>query len=91
MVFKAVYRILRIMQIESIAECSKGSILEYFRPSLSYSLSLIPLFCLFWVGHVIQVLLYLHLLFSTSVFKGNFIFKNAMFDILQLCLGHKMP
>ena len=24
------------MQVKSIAECSKGSILQYFRPSLSY-------------------------------------------------------
>ena len=25
----------RLMQVKSIAECSKGSILQYFRPSLS--------------------------------------------------------
>ena len=31
----------RLMQVERInAECSKGSILQYFRPSLSYNLSL---------------------------------------------------
>ena len=35
------------MQVKSIAECSKGSILQYFRPSLSYLLSLRYLFCLF--------------------------------------------
>ena len=29
-----------LMQVKSIAECSKGSILQYFQPSLSYSLSL---------------------------------------------------
>ena len=29
-----------LMQVKSIAECSKGSILQYFRPSLSYQLSL---------------------------------------------------
>ena len=28
------------MQVKSIAECSKGSILQYYRPSLSYQLSL---------------------------------------------------
>ena len=32
----------RLMQVKSIAECSKGSILQYFRPSLSYHLSLRP-------------------------------------------------
>ena len=31
--FKTDYR---LMQVQSIAECSKGSILQYFRPSLSY-------------------------------------------------------
>ena len=34
------------------------SILQYFRPSLSYHLSLRPLFCLFLVGRLRQVLLY---------------------------------
>ena len=34
--FKTNYR---LMQVKSIAECSKGSILQYFRPSLSYHLS----------------------------------------------------
>ena len=36
------------MQVKSIAECSKGSILQYFRPSLSYHLSSRYLFCLFF-------------------------------------------
>ena len=34
------------MQVKIIAECSKRSILQYFKPSLSYQLSLRPLFCL---------------------------------------------
>ena len=29
------------MQVKHIAECSKGRILQYFQPSLSYNLSLI--------------------------------------------------
>ena len=33
MIFKTDYR---LMQVKSIAECSKGSILQYFQPSLSY-------------------------------------------------------
>ena len=45
--FKTNYR---LMQVKSIAECSKGSILQYFRPSLSYHLSLRSLFCIFWSG-----------------------------------------
>ena len=41
-----------------IAECSNGSILQYFRPSLSYHLSLGPYFCLFLSGRLREVLLY---------------------------------
>ena len=37
----------------------KGSIPQYFRPSLSCRLSLSSLFCLFLSGHLRQVLLYL--------------------------------
>ena len=37
LVFKTDYR---LMQVNSIAECSKGSILQYFQPSLSFHLSL---------------------------------------------------
>ena len=48
----------RLMQVKSIAECSKGSILQYFRPSLSYHLSLRYLFCLFLSDRFTQVLLY---------------------------------
>ena len=46
------------MQVKSIAECSKGSILQYFRPSLSYHLSLGSVFCLFLSGRFTQVLVY---------------------------------
>ena len=37
LVFKTNYH---LMQVKSIGECSKGSILQYLRPSLSYHLSL---------------------------------------------------
>ena len=50
-VFKNKYR---LMQVRSTAEC----ILQYFRPSLRYHLSLRSVFCLFLSGHFIQVLLY---------------------------------
>ena len=48
----------RLMQVKRIAECSKGSILQHFRPPLSYHFSLRPLFCLFLVGRFRLVLLY---------------------------------
>ena len=56
LVFKTDYP---LMQVKSIAECSKGCSLQYFRPSLSYHLPLISLFCLFLSGRSRQVLLYL--------------------------------
>ena len=46
----------RLMQVKSIAECSKGSILQSFRPSLSYHLLLGSLFCLFLSGCLRHVL-----------------------------------
>ena len=55
LLFKTAYR---LMQVKSIAECSKGSILQYFRPSLSHHLPVRSLFCLFLCGRLRQVLLY---------------------------------
>ena len=54
LVFKTSYC---LMQVKSIAECSKGSILQYFRPSLSCHLSDLC-FGLFLSGRFTQVLLY---------------------------------
>ena len=45
------------MQVTSIAECSKGSILQYFWPSLSNNVPLILSF-LFLSSRFTQVLLY---------------------------------
>ena len=54
-----------LMQVKSIAECSKGSILQYFRPSLCYYLSLRSLFCPFLSGRLIQVSLYFIFIFCS--------------------------
>ena len=49
-----------LMQVKSIAECSKGSILQYFQSALSYHLSLVlsifewPLMTGFTVSTVIK-------------------------------------
>ena len=56
LVFKTNYL---LMQVKSIAEFCKGSILQYFKPSLSYHLSLRYLFCLFLSDRFTQVLLYI--------------------------------
>ena len=49
----------RLLQVKSIAECSKRSIFQCFRPALGYPLPLRPLFCLFFSGLFTQGLLYL--------------------------------
>ena len=48
-----------LMHVKGIAECSKGSILQYLRPSLSYQLSSRSLFCVFLRGRLTQILLHL--------------------------------
>ena len=46
------------MKVESSAECSKGSILQYFWPALNYNWSWNPIFGPFESGRFTQVLLY---------------------------------
>ena len=58
---------------QNVAECAKGSILQYFRPSLSYYLSLRSLLCLFLSGRFTQVLLHLS---SINVMINGFPLKN---------------
>ena len=43
-----------LMKVKSITECSKGSILQYFRPSVSYHLLVRSLFWLFLSGRLRQ-------------------------------------
>ena len=50
-----------LMKVKNIAECSKGSILQYFQPALSDNWSWKPIFGLFESGRFTQVLLYLNL------------------------------
>ena len=69
------------MQVKSIAECSKGSILQYFRSALSYHLSLRSFFRLFLSGHLRKVLLYMktRVNLHVSIF---FIFINLLQSIV---------
>ena len=62
---------------ESIAESSKGSILQYFQPSLSYHLSLRSLFVYFWVTN-------LHRFYCTTV-RFTCVKAQLKFD-LSLCI-----
>ena len=73
------------MQVISLAECSMGSILQYFQPALSYYLSLRSLFCLFLSDPLRQVLLYIdqHNVATQQVtvyfYKEVFIYMYATF------------
>ena len=49
-----------LMKVESIAECSPWSILQYFWPASSDNWSWKPIFCLFESGRFTQVLLWFH-------------------------------
>ena len=61
------------------------SILQYFRPSLSYHLSLRPLFCLFISGRLRQVLLYIVLM---SVGSSSKVYMSAsLFVCLFVCMS----
>ena len=50
---------LLLNTVQKYCRMLQESILQYFRPSLSYHLSLRPLFCLFLGDRLRQVLLYL--------------------------------
>ena len=57
------------MQVKSIAECPKGSILQYFQPALSYHMALRPLFCPFLSGRLRQVSLYVY--FNETTYRAG--------------------
>ena len=73
----------RLMQVKSIAECSKGGgggILQYVQPSLSYHLSLRSVFCLFLGYRFTQVLLYgTFIVEKTKIIVGKVTF-NAIYQ-----------
>ena len=69
------------MQVKSIAECSKGSILQYYWRALSYHLSLRPLFWLFWVA-------VLHRVYYTT--KSGFLRRRPIwYTVRSFCLSHR--
>ena len=75
------------MQVKAIAECSKGSILQYLQPSLSYYFPLRPLLCLFLSERLRQVLLYYMLIsFAFKVDKTCHIYDVAHCLALALYL-----
>ena len=73
-----------LIQVKSIAECSKVSILQYFRPSLSYHFPLSPLICLFLSGRLRQVLLYFDVL-CHFVFQLLILYHQVRSSLQILC------
>ena len=75
----------RIMQVKCIAECSKGSILQNFWPSLSSHFSLRSLFSQFLSGRLRLVLLYT---VSSHLFSEYFqfctVFTSHLFKIVSV-------
>ena len=71
-----------LMKVESIAECSPWSILQYFWPALSNNWLWKPIFGLFKSGHFTPVLLYSMRWFFSSQFYVQF--KKS----LNLCFMH---
>ena len=64
-----------LMKVESIAECSPWSILQYFWPSLSDNRSWKPILVYFLSGRLRQVVLYIHAPFFYCTFIFNWVFK----------------
>ena len=62
-----------LMQVKSIAECCKGSILQYFRPPLRYHFPVRPWFCISLSGRIRQNLIYLErfeiIICSSEIYK----------------------
>ena len=67
-----------LMKVESIAECSLWSILQYFWPALSDKLVLKNIFWYFWEWRFRQVLLYKPC-WLTLVKKSYWIYRKARY------------
>ena len=72
-----------LMKVESIAESSPWSILQYFWPALSDNWSWKPIFGIFESGHFTQVLLYFFILFK--FFYKYHLWMSSSLDPDQAC------
>ena len=72
---------------QKFAECSKGSILQYFQPSLSYHLSIRSMFCLILSGCFTQVLQFLQIEWKSSKKPASLRPKIGFKDRLSLNAG----
>ena len=76
-----------LMKVKSIAECSKGSILQYFWPALSNNWSWKPSFRLFESSRFTQVLLYIVFPFIDSLFGNFFKMINCPNELILYAKG----
>ena len=72
-----------LMQVRSIAECSKGSILKYFRPSFSYHLSLTSLSSLFLSSRFTQFFSVQHKRIKIHILMQDYNLSKQIFSILS--------
>ena len=83
-VFKTVNR---LMQVKSIAECSKESILQYFRPSFSYHLSLRAFLSIFeWSLKSGFTVIPTHIEVSSTLASCTCLSKDWLFSYSETCL-----
>ena len=81
-----------LMKVESIAECSPWSILQYFWPALSDIWSWKPIFGLLYSGHYKQVLLYMNAQAKILASSQKKVTVHACFNHLlhRLFLDHEI-
>ena len=58
-----------LMKVESIAECSPRSILQYFWPALSDNWPWKPIFCLFYTGFTQVFIVHINSLYTDRFFQ----------------------
>ena len=75
-----------LIKVESIAECSPWSLLQYFWPALSVNWSRKPVFCLFEGGRFTQVLLY-SIKVDTCISNGKILVNTSTNVLRRDCKG----
>ena len=74
------------MKVESIAECSTWSILQYFWPALSDNGSWKPIFGLFESGHFTQALVYSFFVMTCHIWSWGFLEHTEEYTVVFLPL-----
>ena len=76
-----------LMKIESIAECSPWSILQYFWPALSDNMYWKPFMVFYLSGHLSQVLLYFSPKKYVVGIQKNRLTETILLSTQNICLN----